>query len=136
MTLQAPATEGHALAATLRRYFSIGTTSRRQRRDGTDLHVEMVEAILHAATLPGYFSANTEAALRPGFGAAHAYIKHVRGARISGTLAYQINSLSPWRFAGLLGQMVDAGVTNNGEGERFFSTLKLCHLGLTTTFVL
>jgi hypothetical protein len=113
---------GSTLAATLRHYFSIGTTTRRQR-NGSDLHIEMVEAIHHAATLPGYFCENTQTALRPGFGSALAYEKHVGGCRISGLLAFEINSLSPWRFASLLGQMVDAGITNNGEGERFFSEM-------------
>lgn len=116
------ATTGQALTATLRRYFSVGTTTRRHR-NGSDLHIEMVEALDHAATLPGYFSETTQSALRPGFGAAGAYIKHVRNFRVSGTLAYQINSMSAWRFSALLGQMVDAGVTNNGEGERFFSAM-------------
>jgi hypothetical protein len=115
-------TAGKALTTTLCRYFSVGPSSRRHRA-GQDLHIEMVEAIQHAATLPGYFSEGTQSALRPGFGAAGAYVKHVRGFRISGTLAYQINSMSPWHFAALLGQMVDANVTNNGEGERFFSDM-------------
>jgi hypothetical protein len=115
-------TAGKDLTTTLRRYFSVGTTTRRHR-NGSDLHIDMIEAINHAATLPGYFSEKTEAALRPGFGTAGAYIKHVRNFRISGTLAYQINSMTPWQFAALLGRMVDAGITNNGEGERFFSNM-------------
>lgn len=121
-------TAGQDLAAALRRYFSLGTRTRRYRlgRDGRqDLHTDMAEALINAAQYPGYFTEGTEAALRPGFGAALSYEKHVRGFRISGTLAQQINGLSAWRFAGLLGDMVDAGVTCTGDGERYFSDLTL-----------
>lgn len=122
------ATPGQELAAALRRYFSLGTRTRRYRRDRDgrrDLHTAMVEALMYAAQYPGYYVPATEAALRPGFGAALAYEKHVRGFRISGTLAQAINGLSAWRFAGLLGDMVDAGVTCTGDGERYFSDLTL-----------
>jgi hypothetical protein len=115
-------TSGAKLAATLRRYFSVGTTSRRLR-NGSDLHREMIEAVYHAATLPGYFTDATQDALRSGFGAALSYQKHVSGYRISGTLAYRINGLSPWRFAAMLGEMVDAGVENAGQGEEFFRAM-------------
>jgi hypothetical protein len=83
----------------------------------------MIEAIHFAATRPGYYTDRTHDALHPAYGAALAYTKHVTGYRISGTLAYHINSLSPWHFAALLGDMVDAGVTNTGEGERFFQAM-------------
>jgi hypothetical protein len=83
----------------------------------------MLEALCNAAQYPGYYSPAQEAALHPGFGAALAYEKHIGGYRVSGTLIAQINAMSPWRFAALLGQMVDAGVTCTGEGERFFSEM-------------
>ena len=120
-------TPGQELTATLRRYFSVGARSRRYRKDlyGTrqDLHRDMLEALCNAAQYPGYYSPAQEAALHPGFGAALAYEKHIGGYRVSGTLIAQINAMSPWRFAALLGQMVDAGVTCTGEGERFFSEM-------------
>lgn len=112
-------TTGQTLATTLRHYFSVSPTTSRNRKQA-DLHQDMVEAIIHAATLPGYFSPNTETALRVGFGAALSYDKHIRGFRVSGTTIYQISRLSPWQFAALLGRAVDAGVTNTGEGEQFF----------------
>ena len=31
--------------------------------------------------------------------------------------------MSAWNFAALLGQMVDAGVTCTGDGERFFADM-------------
>jgi hypothetical protein len=84
-------TAGQQLTATLRRYFSIGTTTRRYRtgRDGhRDMHQAMAEALMYAAQYPGYFSEATQDALRAGFGTALAYEKHVIGCRIDGTLAY------------------------------------------------
>jgi hypothetical protein len=115
-------TAGQGLTAALRRYFSAGTRTRRYRK-GADLHEEMVDAIYLAAQYPGYYVQATQDALHPGFGTALAYDKHVRGCRISGTLAQQINAMSAWQFAGLLGQMVDAGVENTGAGARFFSEM-------------
>lgn len=120
-------TAGQELTATLRRYFSVGTRTRRFRTDSNglrcDLHRDMTEALTYAATMPGYYSERTESALKAGFGAALAYEKHVQGYRISGTLAAEVNSMSAWNFAALLGQMVDAGVTNTGAGERFFAEM-------------
>lgn len=119
-------TAGQELAATLRRYFSIGTRTRRYRTDKwgrSDLHREMCEAVMYAAQVPGYYSEATEAAFRPGFSAALSYGKHVMGYRIDGTLAHHINSMSAWRFSSLLGEMVDAGVTCTGDGETFFAEM-------------
>ena len=124
METTAVPTAGQELAAALRYYLSVGTRTRRHRRDAcgyvADLHSQMIEAIMEAAQLPGAHSKRIEAALRPGYGAALAYEKHVQGYRISGNLAAKINAMSPWQFAGLLGQMVDVGVENTGQGERFF----------------
>lgn len=39
-------------------------------------------------------------------------------------VAYQIEMMSPWQFAGLLGSMIDAGVTNTFEGEEFFQNMR------------
>ena len=120
-------TPGQALAAALRRYFSVGPRTRRYRtRDGyrRDLHREMVEALMYAAQYPGYYSEATQTALRPGFGAALSYDKHVNGYRIDGTVRQRISDMTPWHFAALLGEMVDAGVTCTGDGERFFAQMR------------
>jgi hypothetical protein len=120
-------TAGQDLTATLRRYFSVGTRTRRYRKDRygdrRDLHTDMIEAITLAAQYPGYYVQRTQDALHAGFGAALSYDKHVRGYRISGTLAASINAMSPWQFAALLGQMVDAGIETTGAGERFFAEM-------------
>jgi hypothetical protein len=115
-------TAGQELTATLRRYFSVGSRTRRYRK-GLDLHGQMIEALMTAAQYPGYFTGRTQDALHAGFGTALAYRKHVNGYRIDGVLRQHITSLSPWNFAALLGQMVDAGVETTGDGERFFSEM-------------
>lgn len=106
-------------AAALRRYFSLSPRTRRYR-GGEDLFGRMLEAIQIAATQPGYYTEDTERALHPAYGAVLAYQKHVNGYRIDGTVRASIQSLTPWQFAGFIDQMVAAGVTNTGEGERFF----------------
>ncbi len=35
-----------------------------------------------------------------------------------------VNGLSPWKFAGLLGDMTAVGVTCTGDGERYFAELR------------
>jgi hypothetical protein len=116
------ATPGQELAAALRRFFSAGTRTRRYR-GGRDLHAEMAEAVMYAAQYPGYYTSGTQGALKAGFGAALAYEKHIRGYRVPGALAAEIGAMTAWQFAGLLGRMTDAGVTNTGEGERFFAEM-------------
>lgn len=119
-------TAGQQLTDTLRAMFHVGARTRRYRgRDARrlDLHAEMVIAIETAVTLPGCYTKAMDAALRPGWGTACSYRKHVQGYRIDGTLARHINDLSPWRFAALLGRMVDANVTNTGGGELFFDQM-------------
>lgn len=117
-------TPGQQLAATLRRIGTIGTRTRRYRK-GTDLHKAMLEAIQNATVYPGYYTGETHTALASAWSVFNAWTKHVDGCRIDPVLRSKIAKLSPWQLANLLGQMVDAGVTNTGEGERFFASLRL-----------
>lgn len=119
-------TTGQVLAATLRQNFAIGTRTRRYGKifgHRTDLHTAMIEAIENANHYPGYFGPEKTAILATAFATALSYRKHVGGYRIDGMLAQHINRLSAYQFAALLGRMVDAGVTNVGEGERFFADM-------------
>lgn len=117
-------TPGTALTDELRRYFSVGPRTRRYRKS-TDLHTEMIQAIATAAQYPGYYHESLQTALRSGIGAALSYEKHVSGYRISGAKIADINALSPWQFAAFLGQMVDAGIENVGQGERFLNSWQM-----------
>jgi hypothetical protein len=120
-------TPGQNLTAVLRYCFSVGSRTRRHRRDRYgnmhDLHLDMVEAVIECSQNSGYFSPGIEHALRPGYGAALSHEKHVQGHRIDCTLTRQINDMSPWQFAALLGRMADAGISNTGQGERFFASM-------------
>jgi hypothetical protein len=113
-------TAGQIAAAELCRYFSIGPRTRRYR-DGADLHDSMIEALGLAATCPGYYSDRTHEALAGSYGVHLAWRKHVDGYRIDGTTRHHLTSLSPWKLARVLGEMIDAGVQCTGDGERFFA---------------
>ncbi|MFY1595579.1 hypothetical protein [Micromonospora sp. WMMD737] len=120
-------TPGQGLTAELRRYFRIGTRTPRYRRSPVggreDLHTAMVREIEFVCTHGETHS--RAAALKAGWGAALSYEKHYEGYRIDPVLRREIELLSPYRFAALLGRMVDAGVTNTGEGERFFREMSM-----------
>lgn len=111
-------TTGQALTGKLRSYFSVGPRTRRYRK-GTDLHAEMVEAINMAAQYPDYYAEQTQATFTVGFAAAQGYIKHILGYRAAPTVTGRVNNMTAYQFAAFLGQMVDAGITNNGEAERY-----------------
>jgi hypothetical protein len=115
-------TAGQELTAELRRYFQIGPRTR-QYRDSkyTRLADRMVEAITEAATLPGCYTPRTADPLSKGYAVALGYSKHIKGCRICPTKIAAISAMSPWRFSGFLGEMVDAGITNTGEAERFYT---------------
>ncbi len=125
-TTAAAKTAGQILADTLRANFGIGTRTRRYGKlygYRADLHLAMIETIENAVQLPGYYSPAKTEILRTAWGAAMSYRKHACGYRLDGVLAQHINALSAYRFAALLGRMVDAGVSNTGEGERFFAAM-------------
>lgn len=115
-------TQGQELTDTLRRYFSVGTRTRRYRK-GLNLNEAMLEAIQVATTYAGYYTGDTNRAFQSAWMVYVAYSKHVGGYRIDGTLRRRITEMTPYQFAALLGRMVDAGVTNCGEGERFFAEM-------------
>jgi hypothetical protein len=117
-------TAGQQLAETLRRLHTIGTRTRRYRK-GDDLHAAVLETIRLATAYPGYYTGETNSALSAAWGVYCAWDKHVSGARVNPALWGQIQQLSPYRLIALVGQMVDAGVSNNGEGETFFRQLKI-----------
>lgn len=108
------------MTAELRRYFRIGPRTRRHRA-GQDLHREIIDALHLAATQPGYYTERTEQALRHGYGAALGWDKHVAGYRLPGDQVGELNALSPYQLTVILGQMVEDGVTNTGEAERWFA---------------
>jgi hypothetical protein len=120
-------TAGQNVTRALRYYLSVGPRSRRFRTDANgyrkDLHLQMIEELILNAQNPGINTEAISAALCPGYGAALSYEKHIGGYRADCTLIRQVGEMTPWQFAALLGKMVDAGVTNTGQGERFFAEM-------------
>lgn len=120
--MTATQTTGQQLAAALRKGHAINSRSR-DRRDGYSVKARMLEDIRIACQHDGYFGTEKTALYREASGTVRSYDKHVDGYRIDGMLRYQIVSMSPWEFAAFLGAMVDAGITNVGEGERYFQQM-------------
>lgn len=115
-------TAGQQLTAELRRYFRIGTRTRRYRKSPwggrDDLHASMIREIEAVCSFPN--GSPRDGLLKPGWPAVLSYEKHYLGYRMNGLLRRHIELMSPWQFSALLGRMVDAGVSNVGEGEQFF----------------
>jgi hypothetical protein len=112
-------TPGRRFADALRQLKRIGHRTP-LTRGGLDMRADMIESVGFAATTSGYYSPEIEDALRPGFAAVNGWVKHVDGYRLNGTQISYLRSLTPWQFATLLGEMVDAQISNVGEAERWF----------------
>jgi hypothetical protein len=131
MTITAERTEtktnGQQLADALRKVMHIGPRTRQIRKGPfggstkENVITEVLEAVINSNNYPGYYSEPTSKALAFGWSAVTSWNKHVEGYRIDGTQRAYLTSLSPWQFTALLGEMVDAGVSNNYEGERWFA---------------
>lgn len=115
-------TKGQKFAKTMRYTLSIGTRTRRYA--GRDMHAAILDAINETNLYPGCRSEETETILRTAYGAWMSYQKHIAGYRVDGQLIAHINALSPWQFCNLLGRMIDAEVTNVGQGEEFFAAMR------------
>lgn len=116
-------TQGRKLADSLRKNFGVGPRTRRYRAS-TDLHEEMIEALRNATVYgPGFYSGERDQLFMSAWGVFSAYEKHVSGYRIDGLLRQRITTMSPYRFAALLGDMLDAGVRTTGDGEQFFQEM-------------
>ena len=115
-------TAGQALTTTLRTYFHVNVRTRRVRK-GQNIPAAMLEMMQIANTYPGYYSEAQHAALRGSYALLLSWQKHVEGYRIDGMLRYRLTAMTPWEFSALLGQMLDAGITNVGQAETFFANM-------------
>lgn len=117
-------TAGQKLTATLTQTLHIGSRTR-NRRGNTNLRAEIIDTVQTAATVPGYWTAERQQAMATGYTAINAYRKHIEGARLDSIICWYVREgMSPYQFAKLLGRMVDAGVTNVFEAEKFFGSLR------------
>lgn len=120
-------TAGQTFARDMRKNLGIGTRTRRfnsKKIGGQDMHRTILEAIANATYEPGYYSEQRQAIFRTAFAAYGSYEKHIAGYRASAELVSHINAMSPWQFCNLLGEIIDAGISNVGEGETFFRQMR------------
>ncbi|MEV6696201.1 hypothetical protein AB0M68_03435 [Streptomyces sp. NPDC051453] len=115
-------TKGTQFAKTMRSNLGISARSRRFRK-GVDLHAEILECIRNATYYPGYYTGERAELFQAAFSAQVSYTKHIAGYRADATVVAHINALSPYQFCALIGDMIDAEISNVGEGERFFAEM-------------
>lgn len=115
-------TKGQQFAKAMRSNLGIGARTRRFRK-GVDLHAEILECIRNATYYPGYYTGERAELFQAAFSAQVSYTKHIAAYRADATVVAHINGLSPWQFCALIGDLVDAEITNVGEGEQFFAEM-------------
>ena len=128
--MTATQTDGQQFTQTLRKISQIGPRTRQHRdypgsrkSDGYTTQQDVIRWALDTVTwavCDGAYSNHENDLLRLGWGAVCSWHKHVEGYRLDASQHAYLTSLSPWEFTALLGEMVDAGIANVGEGERWF----------------
>ena len=114
---------GTEFAQMVRKNLQMNTRTR-NNRGGHNLKRDIIEAIGNAVFYPGYYNEERTALYRAAYPAYCSYTKHVTGGRVAPMVAYQIEQMSPWQFAGFLGEMIDAGISNTFEGEMYFNSMR------------
>jgi hypothetical protein len=125
MHLAARSTKGQNFAREMRAHFHIGARTRRfnSKKWTEDGHRDVMQAIADANNYPGSTNAEREAIFRTAFAALCSWEKHILGGRADAGLVAHINQMTPYQFVALIGEMVDAGISNVGEGEQFFASM-------------
>ncbi|MFK0045558.1 hypothetical protein ACIQU4_15795 [Streptomyces sp. NPDC090741] len=122
--LTARSTKGQIFAREMRAYLHIGARTRRfAKRWTADGHRDVMQAIADANNYCGSLNAEREAIFRTAFSALCSWEKHIDGYRADAALISHINAMTPHQFVSLIGDMIDAGISNVGEGERFFAEM-------------
>ncbi|MFE9735446.1 hypothetical protein ACFYO9_33885 [Streptomyces sp. NPDC005863] len=115
-------TKGQQFAKIMRSNLGIGARTRRFRK-GVDLHAQIIECVRNATYYPGCYTGERAESFQAAFAAQVSYTKHITGGRADVSVITHTTTLTPWQLCALLGDMVDAGITNVGEGERFFADM-------------
>ena len=123
--LTARSTKGQIFAREMRSYLHIGARTRRfnSKKWIEDGHRDVLHLIAEANNNPGMRNADREAIFQTAYAALCSWEKHIGGYRADAGLVAHVNSMTPHQFVGLLADMIDAEITNVGEGERFFSAM-------------
>ncbi|GAA3807780.1 hypothetical protein [Streptomyces chiangmaiensis] len=115
-------TQGQQFAEQMRYFLSIGTRTRRNRKGG-DLHRDIADWIKSAAMEPGTFPPDQEAVFKAAFDAACSWFKWIKMGRSDYRVCDYVNSLSPYRFCALLGDMIDEHIATSSQGGQYFAQL-------------
>lgn len=123
--LAARSTKGQIFAREMRSYLQIGPRTRRfnSQKWQQDGHRDVLTLIAEANNYPGARNTEREAVFQTAFAALCSWEKHIDGYRADAVLVSHINAMTPHQFCNLLGDMIDAGVSNVGEGEEFFAAM-------------
>ncbi|MFF7249965.1 hypothetical protein ACFZBU_39455 [Embleya sp. NPDC008237] len=116
---------GRLFARQMSRYLHIGPGSRRFRRPEGDLHKTIIRTAIEA-TRPaehGLHPEHIETAARPAIGALLAWERHITGRQADARVLRHAHALGPRAVLGLLGDMVDAGVTTVDDGAAWFADM-------------
>ncbi|MFJ6069083.1 hypothetical protein ACIQHU_39340 [Streptomyces tendae] len=118
-------TKGQNFTREMRTHLHIGVRTRRfsTKKWTEDGHRDVMQAIADANNRPGSTTAEREAIFQTAFSALCSWEKHILNGRADAGLVAHINQMSPYQFVGLIGQMIDAGISNVGEGEQFFADM-------------
>jgi hypothetical protein len=121
--LAAASTKGQIFAREMRAHLHIGPRTRRfdSKKWQQDGHRDVMQAIADANNYPT--DSERDAIFRTAFSALCSWEKHIDGYRADARLVGHINSMAPYQFVGLLGDMIDAEISNVGQGERFFADM-------------
>jgi hypothetical protein len=128
------ATTGKQFAALVREIFRIGTRTRANREtygtkrrtqilisyDRDDLTTDILGYVTETVFERNAQPSEERDIVRAAWGAVCAWEKHIKTGRAGFSQCRYLKSLSPYQFTKLLGEMVDAGITNTGQGEQWF----------------
>lgn len=123
--LTARSTKGQIFTREMRTYLQVGPRTRRfnSKKWTEDGHRDVLRLIAESSYNPGMRNAEREAIFQTASAALRSWEKHIDGYRADATLVAHINSMTPHQFIGLIGDMIDAEISNVGEGERYFAAM-------------
>jgi len=114
-------TAGQTFTAHMLKNLGIGSRTRLRQ----SLREDILDAVVNAATIPGYYSETRAAAFSPAYAVVNGYRANSGGSRIDAIVGWYFREgLSAYQFVKMLGRMVDAGVTTSYQAEQFFSGLR------------
>jgi len=121
--ITARSTKGQIFAREMRAHLHIGARTRRfdSKKWQQDGHRDVMQTI---ADSNNYLTdSDRDAIFQTAFSALCSWEKHIAGGRADATLVAHINSMPPQQFVGLIADMIDAEITNVGQGEQFFADM-------------